>query len=64
MENKEYDPRTDRFELTVEAMDSIAKTHIAKRSEASKAKELGQEAKEGMDKESGNGATPAQASSN
>jgi len=29
----EYNPRTDRFEVAIEAMDKVAKTHIGKREE-------------------------------
>lgn len=35
----EYNPRTDKMELAVEAMDSASKTHIAKRTERHKPKE-------------------------
>lgn len=58
----EYDIRTDRFEKAIDAMDYIAKTHIAKRDEnaAKREKSLGEQAKEGQAKEDG-GAMPGQA---
>lgn len=34
----EYDPRTDRWELGVEAMDVVTKSHLTKREERHKAK--------------------------
>ena len=45
----QYDIRTDRFEIAVEAMDKVSKTHRAKREERHS---LGDEAKKGMGAES------------
>ncbi|AXH75641.1 MAG: hypothetical protein [Microviridae sp.] len=42
----EYDVRTDRFEIAVEAMDKVTKAKLAKREQ-----NMGEKAKEGMDKE-------------
>lgn len=42
----QYDIRTDRFEIAVEAMDKVASTHMAKREQR-----IGEKAKEGMAKE-------------
>lgn len=62
-----YDIRTDRFEIAVEAMDKVTKSHTAKREE-----NIGKLAKKGMEKESKNevkndqkdgGAEPTQATS-
>lgn len=47
-----YNIRTDRFEVAVEAMDKVTKSHVAKREQ--KAKTIGEEAREGMKKEGGN----------
>lgn len=44
----QYDIRTDRFEIAIEAMDAASKSHIAKREERAK---LEEQAKEGMKKE-------------
>ncbi|AXH74399.1 MAG: hypothetical protein [Microviridae sp.] len=41
-----YDIRTDRFEIAVEAMDKVTKSHLAKREQR-----IGEAAKEGMAKE-------------
>lgn len=46
----EYDIRTDRFELAVDKMDAVAKAIRAKRDGGAE-KPLGEQAKEGMDKE-------------
>lgn len=46
-----YNIRTDRFEVAVEAMDKVTKSHVAKREQ--KAKTLGEQAQEGMKKEGG-----------
>lgn len=46
----QYDIRTDRMELALEATDKIARAHIAQRQ--SPEKDLGTQAKENMDKES------------
>lgn len=35
-----YNPRTDRFELAVEAMDGISRQHIARREERAKVVEM------------------------
>lgn len=43
----EFDIRTDRFEVAVEKMDYVQKSHIAKRNNR-----MGEEAKKGMEKES------------
>lgn len=43
----EYDIRTDRFEIAVEAMSHVDKSHKAKREE--RIKSMGEQAKEGMD---------------
>lgn len=56
-----YDIRTDRFEIAVDAMDKVTKSHLAKREERHKPKEdtkigdekTGSEAKSGMEKEGG-----------
>lgn len=45
----QYNIRTDRFEIAVEAMDKIHKTHLAKREE--RAKTIGEQAKQNMEKE-------------
>lgn len=45
----QYDIRTDRFEVAIDAMDKVAKTHKAKRED--KAKSMGEQAKENMAKE-------------
>lgn len=42
----QYDIRTDRFEIAVEAMDKVTGTHQAKREQR-----MGEKAKEGMKKE-------------
>lgn len=54
----EYDIKTDRFEIAIDAMDKISKTHKAKREDRHKPKDeekkketIGEEAKEGMKKE-------------
>lgn len=39
----EYDIRTDRFEIAIDAMDKVNKTHIAKREERHKPKEENKE---------------------
>lgn len=44
----EYDIRTDRWDIAIEAMDKVSKAHIAKRENLA---ELGKEAKENMAKE-------------
>ena len=54
------DIRTDRFEIAVDAMDKVQKTHIGKREERQKAKTLGEQAKDGMNKENDGGAKPTQ----
>lgn len=51
-----YDIRTDRWEIAVEAMDAVAKSHKAKREQRHKPKEeeeknIGEQGKEGMKKE-------------
>lgn len=51
-----YDIRTDRFEVAIDAMDKVTKSHQAKREERLK---LGEEAKKGMEKED-SGAKPIQ----
>lgn len=48
----QYDIRSDRFEMAIDATDYISKSHIAKREENAK-KTLGEQAKEGMKKEDG-----------
>lgn len=55
------DIRTDRFEVAIDAMDKVSKTHQAKREE--RLKTLGEKAKEGMKKEDG-GADSKQATDN
>lgn len=47
----EFDIRTDRFEIALEATDKLTKTHLAQREERHKT--VGEEAKEGMEKEKG-----------
>lgn len=47
-----YDIRTDRFEIAVDAMDKVQKSYMAKREERHKPKTVGEEAQEGMTKES------------
>ena len=56
----EYDIRTDRFEIAIDAMDAVSKTYKAKRENSikeredkKKAKTLGEQAKENMQKEGG-----------
>ena len=49
--NPAYDIRTDRWELAIDAMDTVNKARIAKREERHK---LGEQAKEGMKKEGEN----------
>lgn len=51
----QYDIRTDRFEIAVEAMDKVSATHIAQRQ-----KRLGEQAQEGMKKEKDGEAKPIQ----
>jgi len=46
-----FNIRTDRFEVAVEAMNKVTKSHLAKREQ--KAKTIGEEAREGMKKEGG-----------
>lgn len=54
-----YDIKTDRFDVAIEAMDKISKSHKAKREnrwkpkDEEKDKTIGEEAKQGMEKESG-----------
>lgn len=48
----QYDIRTDRFELAVDAMDYVTKSHLAKREAADKAR-MGKDAIEGIKKEGG-----------
>lgn len=59
----EYDIRTDRFELAVEAMDVVSRAKLAQRTSAEKTPDIGKQAKEGMLKENG-GTEPIQATSN
>lgn len=47
----ELNIRTDRFEIAIEAMDKVDKTYKAKREERQKDKTLGEQAKDGMNKE-------------
>lgn len=52
----DYDIRTDRFDVAVEAMDKVSKSHLARRQERHKPKEdkledIGKKAVEGMKKE-------------
>lgn len=57
----QYDIRTDRFELAIEAMDKVSSTHRAKREERIKQqneKSMGEKAKDGMQKEGEGGAQP------
>lgn len=51
----EYNIRTDRFEIAIEAMDKVAKAYAAKREERHKPKDLGEEANKNMKKEEKNG---------
>lgn len=53
----QYDIKTDRFEIAIEATDKISKAYKAKRENKPT---IGEQAKEGMKKEIG-GAEPAQA---
>ena len=53
----EYNIRTDRFDVAVEAMDKVNKSKKAKREGK---QTLGDQAKEGMDKENGGKASPIQ----
>lgn len=55
----EYDIRTDRFELAVDKMDVVAKAIRAKRDGIGE-KTVGEQAKEGMDKEENGKAESAQ----
>ncbi|AXH76239.1 MAG: hypothetical protein [Microviridae sp.] len=50
----EYDIKTDRFEIAIEAMDKVSKAQVAKRESIAS---IGEQAKEGMKKENG-GAEP------
>lgn len=53
----DYDIRTDRFDIAVEAMDKITKTQLAKREgKIDKKEDIGKEAAEGMKKEDGTSA--------
>lgn len=45
----EYDIRTDRWEIAVDAMDAVTKQKLAERE--NRQKPIGEQAKEGMDKE-------------
>lgn len=56
----EYDIRTDRFEIAVDAMDAVSKSKVAKRQAVPT---IGEQAKEGMSKENG-GAESIQATGN
>ena len=49
------DIRTDRFEVAIEAMDIAQKGNIARREARHKAKSIGEEAKENMQKEANSG---------
>lgn len=42
----QYNPRTDRFDLAIEAMDKVAKSYRGKRADRIKQSEAKQEAKE------------------
>lgn len=61
----ETDIRTDRWEIAVEAMDTVYQAQIAKREERHKtpeqkeAEKIALEAKKGMEKEGGTQSTPA-----
>lgn len=44
----QYDIRTDRFEIALDATDKIAKAHLAKRDDRQVKKTVGEEAKENM----------------
>lgn len=57
--NPGMDIRTDRFEIAIEAMDKVTKSHQAKREERQKT--IGEKAKEGMKKEGNSGAESTQA---
>lgn len=46
----EFDIRTDRFEIAIDAMDAVARTRVAKRQALPT---MGEQAKEGMAKENG-----------
>ena len=50
----DYDIRTDRWEHAIDAMDRVQKAQIAKRKAAQEKKSLGEQAKEGMEKENQN----------
>lgn len=58
----EYDVRTDRFELAVEAMDKVSKTHTARREERNKPKETKKDDKKADNGDKTDGATPANTS--
>ena len=47
----QFNIRTDRFEIAVEAMDKVHKSKLAHREERHKPKTIGEEAKENMKKE-------------
>lgn len=47
----EYDIRTDRWEHAIDGMDYVTKSKIASREERAKARDIAQQAKEGMKKE-------------
>lgn len=55
----EFDIRTDRFELAVDKMDAVAKAIRAKRDGIGE-KPIGEQAKEGMDKENDGKPEPIQ----
>lgn len=56
----QYNVRTDRFEVAIDAMDSVSKAHIAKRQHRmeERKKTLGEQAKENMKKEDIGGTKP------
>lgn len=56
----QYDIRTDRWEVAIDAMDTVSKTHKAKRENKPT---IGEQAKEGMTKEN-TGGEPIQATDN
>lgn len=62
----QFDIRTDRFELAVEATDHITKTHLGKRQSAEPKKDqtIGEQAKDGMKKEGQNPANTSDGQKN
>lgn len=54
----EYDIKTDRWEVALDAMDAVTKANVAKRKSP---QSIGEQAQEGMNKENNGGPEPIQA---